>query len=378
MTDSLNQTTADELQRKLDIALRQRDQLANAIAEAAIKSGGVSEGVNLTGPQLTMLVDDMAHHIQELEAKAHETAPVIEYNMLMGDAANKYCRSFGDFEPKFPATWRWHALFDEMIKHTKTPVMTAGLQPNFEAVKDARIGDLTPNQLDDATELWLRNQSGWFKDQEYLDFLLYRLDQARGKAPFSKPSQLGLSHRPGGVETSAWDANGPTLNEHMEALARDYGTLKNGLVTLCKNLGLPALSNEMTLLGPDNHQANIILTDQLGTLMGVDFTQHPEPRGQWGRPYTDLTGNPAFATLSAQYRELADRLVTLAQEAGGESASGTYVVDYPIQRQDANNMLWFIRQQAESRVSGADQDQLGILSDDDDEDEDEAASISPR
>ena len=54
--------------------------------------------------------------------------------------------------------------------------------PDFEAIKDKSMGELTAEQHDDAQELWLRKQAGWFNEsaREHIAFLLRRLDEARG------------------------------------------------------------------------------------------------------------------------------------------------------------------------------------------------------
>lgn len=55
--------------------------------------------------------------------------------------------------------------------------------PNFDAIKDLRMSEMTPEQQRDAQELWLRNQIGWFTGPagEQLQFLLTRLDEARSQ-----------------------------------------------------------------------------------------------------------------------------------------------------------------------------------------------------
>lgn len=54
--------------------------------------------------------------------------------------------------------------------------------PDFEAVRDKRISELTPEQRDDSLELWLREQIDWMPEfhREHYKFLLRRLDAARG------------------------------------------------------------------------------------------------------------------------------------------------------------------------------------------------------
>ena len=54
--------------------------------------------------------------------------------------------------------------------------------PNFDVVRDKRMSELTPEQRDDARELWLREQIGWTAPyyRDHLEFLFKRLDEARG------------------------------------------------------------------------------------------------------------------------------------------------------------------------------------------------------
>jgi hypothetical protein len=54
--------------------------------------------------------------------------------------------------------------------------------PDFDAVRDKRMSELTPAQQDDAMELWIRDQLATFLPyyRERVEFLLKRLDDARG------------------------------------------------------------------------------------------------------------------------------------------------------------------------------------------------------
>jgi hypothetical protein len=61
--------------------------------------------------------------------------------------------------------------------------------PDFDAVRDKRMSELTPAQRDDAMELWLREQVGTMPDyhEKHYRFLLQRLDDVRAVAK----AQLG-------------------------------------------------------------------------------------------------------------------------------------------------------------------------------------------
>lgn len=65
--------------------------------------------------------------------------------------------------------------------------------PDWGAVKDKRMCDLTPAQQEDARELWLREQLGWMGEYHlpHYKFLLKRLDEARA-ALTDQPA----AHRP--------------------------------------------------------------------------------------------------------------------------------------------------------------------------------------
>ena len=57
--------------------------------------------------------------------------------------------------------------------------------PDFDAIKDKRMSEMTDAQKDDAMELWLRNNVGWFgmggnDAGRHIEFLLKRIDELRG------------------------------------------------------------------------------------------------------------------------------------------------------------------------------------------------------
>ena len=56
--------------------------------------------------------------------------------------------------------------------------------PDFDAVRDKRMSEMTPAQRDDSLELWLRTNIAWMGDyyQKHIEFLLRRLDEARADA----------------------------------------------------------------------------------------------------------------------------------------------------------------------------------------------------
>lgn len=100
-------------------------------------------------------------------------------------------------------------VLDDLLENGTSPA------PDFEAVKDKRMGELTPEQQDDAYELWLRNQAGWFKEQDALEFLFKRLDQARTGAP---QASAGVSQSTDQANTANPDAqrDQDTLNQWLD------------------------------------------------------------------------------------------------------------------------------------------------------------------
>lgn len=60
----------------------------------------------------------------------------------------------------------------------------SALKPDYKAIEDKRIGEMTPAERDDCQELWLRNNIGWMGGyhKEHYEFLLRRLDEARKEA----------------------------------------------------------------------------------------------------------------------------------------------------------------------------------------------------
>lgn len=66
----------------------------------------------------------------------------------------------------------------------KHELLHAPWQPDFATVRDKRMSEMTPEQREDAHELWLREQMDHMAPyyQEHLLFLLDRLDQVRAAA----------------------------------------------------------------------------------------------------------------------------------------------------------------------------------------------------
>ena len=80
------------------------------------------------------------------------------------------------------------------IRHHLKYVMveSPSMEPDFDAVRDKRMSELTPAQRDDAHELWIRNNVGWMGEyhQPKYEFLLKRLDHARAQATAPAPEVL--------------------------------------------------------------------------------------------------------------------------------------------------------------------------------------------
>ncbi len=91
-------------------------------------------------------------------------------------------------------------VLDDLLENGASPT------PDFEAVKDKRMGELTPEQQGDAYKLWLLNQAEWFKEQ---------LDQAQAGAP---QASAGVSQPIGQANTTNPDAqrDQDTLNQWLD------------------------------------------------------------------------------------------------------------------------------------------------------------------
>ncbi len=136
---------------------------------------------------------DMVLHCPECGAQ-HIDKP--EPSMLAGDAA----MMGGDWPGRWTNPphrthlchfcghkWRPADVATNGVAAVKTrgkddsPIATPAVRPrvpDWEAVKDKRMSELTPAQRDDAQELWVRANVGYLT--ESAEFLLRRLDEARG------------------------------------------------------------------------------------------------------------------------------------------------------------------------------------------------------
>jgi len=79
----------------------------------------------------------------------------------------------------------WEALVAHVDAGYAVHAAPRAAAPDFEAVADKRMSELSPQQQDDARELWLRKQIGSFGEESarHLKFLLDRLDTARAPSP---------------------------------------------------------------------------------------------------------------------------------------------------------------------------------------------------
>ena len=82
------------------------------------------------------------------------------------------------------------ARFAKLVEARVVANILAKIEPEFEFVQDKRKSELTPGQWDDAKELWLRNQIGWFDEysQDKLKFLLDRLSAVRNAVADQSPA----------------------------------------------------------------------------------------------------------------------------------------------------------------------------------------------
>lgn len=93
----------------------------------------------------------------------------------------------------------WPDQAEEFVKLVTTVACSGRVlptaQPDFEAVRDKRMSEMTPTQRDDALELWIRQNVGWMGCYHvpHYTFLLARLDASRANAgqPFAVPVEGG-------------------------------------------------------------------------------------------------------------------------------------------------------------------------------------------
>lgn len=72
-------------------------------------------------------------------------------------------------------------------------------EPDWDAIKGKRMCELSQSQINDAHELWLREQWRWFGEQEgsagnHIKFLLDRLDEIRAPQP-AEPCASSVSDK---------------------------------------------------------------------------------------------------------------------------------------------------------------------------------------
>lgn len=62
---------------------------------------------------------------------------------------------------------------------------TFSMMPEWDYLADKRMGEMTPEEADNAKERWVRHQLEFFSsyDQAFIAFLLRRLDELRGIQP---------------------------------------------------------------------------------------------------------------------------------------------------------------------------------------------------
>ena len=231
-TDTSKKSLKDIVDER-DKYLAQRDQLAHAIAGAAVRTGGCREDAQLTGPMLVQLINDMANTLQETQRELAEL------------------RQRADVAPV----------------------------PDFDAVKGKRVSELDGGQYADASELWLRENKAWFKDAEQINFLLHRLDQARGLNPQGKPWTLADGH----TKTMSAGPNEGHENPELQRLTNHYDQLATAVIEGATKAGLldAALSHRF---GPLRHRELLKVTQFLGMAAkegvhsGVSMDAPPSPK----------------------------------------------------------------------------------------------------
>jgi hypothetical protein len=150
--------------------------------------------------------------------------------------AARYVDSFGRGSTKLSAVWHEDVdlraslplliqefQFEEFSFMTMAEIRTylrdltvplPAPKPDFDAVRDKRMSELTPAQQDDALELWIRENVGWMGDyhQTKYEFLLKRLDEARAAAAaLARPQDAGAEVLPGATEAEIMSVDMPSL-----------------------------------------------------------------------------------------------------------------------------------------------------------------------
>lgn len=280
----------EQLREERNRLAHQRNMLGRAIADAAISAGLCREDANLTGPHLL----DMAQGLGEALIRTKNELEL---------AAER--------------------LIERPVRVENPPA------PDFAAVEGKRIGELSPTQMDDATELWLRNNSGWFHEREYLEFLLHRLDQARGITPSNEASKLCETLRPGSTETKAQEAGAPMINPELEDMLTSYHGLRNSIIST----GI-----EMAIIPPDYNRRSATHTDVVGliqemaTQTGTSTQVTDTQRRRWN--HVDLT-NPVMLGQTQLYNDLADPIYEMATQLG----KSPLPFGYPLTPAEAKGLL---------------------------------------
>ncbi len=141
-------------------------------------------------------VEDVENAIYEAlaahSAKSHDAWKLaVDHELVtIGSTAD----SFASPKDAIQALIDWHVAVSldpavstdaqALIARGRRESMTAAARtPDFAAVKDKRMSELTPDQRDDARELWIRNNVGWVGEyhRRKYTFLLKRLDAARAE-----------------------------------------------------------------------------------------------------------------------------------------------------------------------------------------------------
>lgn len=282
---------SDTLRAERNRMAHQRNALGRAIADAAIESGLCREDADITGPQLLMLAEFMGKRLVKTKNELELAS-------------------------------------ERLIERPESTGATAPV-PDFSAVEGKRVGDLSPTQMDDATELWLRKNSGWFQEREYLEFLLHRLDQARGVTPANQPSELAGNLRPGSTNTTPMNASAPMVAPELDDLDTAYRGLRKAIIDT---------SIEMAIVPPDYHQFSAEHNDienllkEMATQTGT--TLRPVEHNEFHWQGHDLD-NPIVLGQTRRYDELAARVTDLAAQLGHKPTHARH----PLQHDDAREML---------------------------------------
>lgn len=143
-------------------------------------------------------VDDKGYWAHELRAYDRAFASIGLLPPPLPTAAAQHFASEKNLSPSKIADaleqcdWSTPSIGNQAILRAAVEALRSSLvaAPDFDAVRNKRMPEMTPAQREDAHELWLREQVGWMGEyhEKHYRLLLRRLDEARAPAVDKAPS----------------------------------------------------------------------------------------------------------------------------------------------------------------------------------------------